>query len=60
MIIRNFNEDLDSIIYLFGLVNEFEVYSGNITSSKGKIAKQSKPLEHIIALKSNYTKMFFN
>lgn len=60
LIIRNFNEDLDSIIYLFGLFNEFEVYSGNITSSKGKIAKQSKPLEHIVALKTTYTKIFFD
>lgn len=59
LVLRNFNEDLDSIVYLFGLVNEFEVYSGNITSTKGKIAKQSKPLEHIVAFKSNYTKLFF-
>ncbi len=59
-ILHRFNQDLKSILFLFELSNEFEVYSGNITSSKGKIMKAAKPMEHIISLKTNYIDQFFN
>lgn len=54
-----FCQDLESILYLFDLSTEFEIYSGNITSSKHKIMKQTKPIEHIVSLKTKFINSFF-